>query len=136
LTLGEIASIIENKGDRTMKNFISSTSPSYSITIRVEIENRIGLSAPNVITADDIRKMAKDPIVFALANPEPFRSHGGCVRGGCRGRDCEEDGVGAEIVGIRGQGPGFSNSDPVSRSSNFFRLYPDPRPLIPEKRNP
>ena len=31
----------------------------------------IGLSAPNVITTDDIRKMAKDPIVFALANPEP-----------------------------------------------------------------
>ena len=29
----------------------------------------IGLSAPNVISANDIRKMAKDPIVFALANP-------------------------------------------------------------------
>jgi malate dehydrogenase (oxaloacetate-decarboxylating) len=31
----------------------------------------IGLSGPNVITADDIKRMAKDPIVFALANPEP-----------------------------------------------------------------
>jgi malate dehydrogenase (oxaloacetate-decarboxylating) len=31
----------------------------------------IGLSAPNVITAADIRRMAKDPIVFALANPDP-----------------------------------------------------------------
>jgi malate dehydrogenase (oxaloacetate-decarboxylating) len=31
----------------------------------------IGLSAPNVITADHIRKMAKDPVVFALANPVP-----------------------------------------------------------------
>lgn len=31
----------------------------------------IGLSAPNIITPDDIRKMARDPIVFALANPEP-----------------------------------------------------------------
>jgi malate dehydrogenase (oxaloacetate-decarboxylating) len=31
----------------------------------------IGLSGPNVISADDIRRMAKDPIVFALANPEP-----------------------------------------------------------------
>jgi malate dehydrogenase (oxaloacetate-decarboxylating) len=31
----------------------------------------IGLSGPNVIAANDIRKMAKDPIVFALANPEP-----------------------------------------------------------------
>jgi malate dehydrogenase (oxaloacetate-decarboxylating) len=31
----------------------------------------IGLSAPNVIVADDVRKMAKDPVVFALANPDP-----------------------------------------------------------------
>jgi malate dehydrogenase (oxaloacetate-decarboxylating) len=30
----------------------------------------IGVSGPNVITADDIKKMAKDPIVFALANPD------------------------------------------------------------------
>jgi len=59
-------------------------SPSYSITIRVEIENRIG--------------------------------------------------IGAEIKGFTGQGPRFSISDPVSCSLRFFRLYPDPRPLIPEKR--
>ncbi len=31
----------------------------------------IGLSAPNVISADDVRRMAKDPVVFALANPDP-----------------------------------------------------------------
>lgn len=31
----------------------------------------IGLSAPNIITTDDIKKMSKNPIVFALANPEP-----------------------------------------------------------------
>jgi malate dehydrogenase (oxaloacetate-decarboxylating) len=31
----------------------------------------IGLSAPNVISADDVRRMARDPIVFALANPDP-----------------------------------------------------------------
>jgi len=31
----------------------------------------IGLSGPNVITAEDIKKMAKDPVVFALANPDP-----------------------------------------------------------------
>ncbi len=31
----------------------------------------IGVSAPNVITADDIRRMAKNPVVFALANPDP-----------------------------------------------------------------
>jgi malate dehydrogenase (oxaloacetate-decarboxylating) len=31
----------------------------------------IGLSSPNVITCDDIKNMSKDPVVFALANPEP-----------------------------------------------------------------
>jgi len=31
----------------------------------------IGLSGPNVIPATDITRMAKDPIVFALANPDP-----------------------------------------------------------------
>jgi malate dehydrogenase (oxaloacetate-decarboxylating) len=31
----------------------------------------IGVSAPNVITADDIRLMSKAPVVFALANPDP-----------------------------------------------------------------
>ena len=30
-----------------------------------------GLSAPGVITQDDLRNMAKDPIVFAMANPTP-----------------------------------------------------------------
>lgn len=31
----------------------------------------IGLSAPNIITPDDIRKMSREPVVFALANPDP-----------------------------------------------------------------
>jgi malate dehydrogenase (oxaloacetate-decarboxylating) len=31
----------------------------------------IGLSAPNIITPLDIKKMSKNPVVFALANPEP-----------------------------------------------------------------
>lgn len=31
----------------------------------------IGLSAPGVITPDDIRKMSKEPVLFTLANPEP-----------------------------------------------------------------
>jgi len=31
----------------------------------------IGVSAPNLLTADDIARMAPDAIVFALANPDP-----------------------------------------------------------------
>ncbi|HVX18957.1 MAG TPA: NAD-dependent malic enzyme [Acidimicrobiales bacterium] len=31
----------------------------------------IGVSGPGLITADDLRKMNHDPIVFALANPDP-----------------------------------------------------------------
>jgi malate dehydrogenase (oxaloacetate-decarboxylating) len=31
----------------------------------------IGLSAPNVITPDDIKKMSKERVLFTLANPEP-----------------------------------------------------------------
>jgi malate dehydrogenase (oxaloacetate-decarboxylating) len=31
----------------------------------------IGLSAPDIITVDDVKKMSRDPIVFAMANPDP-----------------------------------------------------------------
>lgn len=31
----------------------------------------IGLSAPNIITPDDIRRMSREPVLFALANPDP-----------------------------------------------------------------
>jgi malate dehydrogenase (oxaloacetate-decarboxylating) len=31
----------------------------------------IGVSAANVLREDDVRRMAKDPILFALANPDP-----------------------------------------------------------------
>ena len=31
----------------------------------------IGVSAPNLLTGDDIKTMADDAIVFALANPDP-----------------------------------------------------------------
>jgi malate dehydrogenase (oxaloacetate-decarboxylating) len=31
----------------------------------------IGVSGPNVLAVDDIKTMRKDPIVFALSNPDP-----------------------------------------------------------------
>jgi malate dehydrogenase (oxaloacetate-decarboxylating)(NADP+) len=36
----------------------------------------LGLSAGDIVTQDQIRSMAKDPIVFALANPTPEISYG------------------------------------------------------------
>jgi malate dehydrogenase (oxaloacetate-decarboxylating) len=35
----------------------------------------IGVSAPNLLTAADVATMAGDPIVFALANPDPEISY-------------------------------------------------------------
>jgi malate dehydrogenase (oxaloacetate-decarboxylating) len=37
----------------------------------VDADVFIGVSAPNLLTGDDVEKMAKDSIVFALANPVP-----------------------------------------------------------------
>ena len=31
----------------------------------------IGVSSPNIISVKDIKKMSRNPVVFALANPEP-----------------------------------------------------------------
>ena len=31
----------------------------------------IGVSGPNLLAADDVKHMANDPIVFAMANPDP-----------------------------------------------------------------
>ena len=31
----------------------------------------VGVSAPGLLSADDVRAMARDPIVFAMANPDP-----------------------------------------------------------------
>ncbi len=31
----------------------------------------VGLSAPDLLCADDVRAMARDPVVFAMANPDP-----------------------------------------------------------------
>ena len=41
-----------------------------------------GMSAPNVLTADMVRTMAKDPMVFAMANPVPEIMPDEAKRGG------------------------------------------------------
>lgn len=55
--------LAEATNPRKMKGTISDAMKGADIFI--------GLSGPNVITPDDIRRMAKEPVLFTLANPEP-----------------------------------------------------------------
>lgn len=42
----------------------------------------IGVSSENILNADDIRTMAKDPIIFAMANPNPEIAPAEAYKGG------------------------------------------------------
>ena len=44
----------------------------------------IGVSAPGIVTAEMVASMAKDPIVFAMANPVPEIMPEEAVKGGVR----------------------------------------------------
>ncbi|MBQ5810220.1 MAG: NAD-dependent malic enzyme, partial [Clostridia bacterium] len=44
----------------------------------------IGVSAPNLLKAEDIATMAKDPIIFACANPTPEIMPDEAIKGGAR----------------------------------------------------
>lgn len=44
----------------------------------------VGVSAPNIVTADMVASMAKDPIVFAMANPTPEIMPEEAKKGGVR----------------------------------------------------
>ncbi len=61
--------------DRSKKELANATNPRKvkgSIAEAMDgADVFIGLSAPNIITTDDIRRMSKNPVVFALANPDP-----------------------------------------------------------------
>ena len=69
--------VYKNKGDSDpmRKWFVENCSPgdfSGSLTdAMVGADIFIGVSAPNVLSEADIKAMAKDAIVFALANPDP-----------------------------------------------------------------
>lgn len=55
--------------------FADNTNPSkFEGDVSSAMEDAdvfLGLSGPGTITVDDLKKMAKDPIVFAMANPTP-----------------------------------------------------------------
>jgi malate dehydrogenase (oxaloacetate-decarboxylating) len=69
--------VFEDKGaeDPMRKWFVTNCSPgSFRGDIHEAMKDAdvfIGVSAPNVLTEDDIKSMAKSGIVFALANPDP-----------------------------------------------------------------
>jgi malate dehydrogenase (oxaloacetate-decarboxylating) len=69
--------VFEDKGaeDPMRKWFVTNCSPgSFRGDIHAAMKDAdvfIGVSAPNVLTEDDVNSMAKGAIVFALANPDP-----------------------------------------------------------------
>jgi malate dehydrogenase (oxaloacetate-decarboxylating) len=69
--------VFEDKGaeDPMRKWFVTNCSPgSFRGDIHEAMKDAdvfIGVSAPNVLTEGDIKSMAKNGIVFALANPDP-----------------------------------------------------------------
>ena len=64
------------EGMNTAKEwFAHNTNPDHKSGSLSEViagaDVFIGVSAPGILTSEDIRSMAEHPIVFALANPEP-----------------------------------------------------------------
>jgi malate dehydrogenase (oxaloacetate-decarboxylating) len=59
-----------------MKRWVATaTNPRQLTGTLSEVIKRadvfIGLSVPRILTVRDVKKMARDPIVFAMANPDP-----------------------------------------------------------------
>jgi malate dehydrogenase (oxaloacetate-decarboxylating)(NADP+) len=57
--------------DRYKLEYAAATEARTIAEALVGADVFIGLSGPGVVTADDLRAMAPDPIVFAMANPTP-----------------------------------------------------------------
>ena len=61
--------------DATKREYVARTNPNHEAGSLHEViqgaDVFVGLSAPKTLTVDDLKKMNKDPIVFAMANPEP-----------------------------------------------------------------
>ena len=62
----------DNPGlDSTKKRFATSRNISTLTEAMKDADVFVGLSKGNVVNQDMVRGMAKDPVVFALANPDP-----------------------------------------------------------------
>lgn len=66
--------VIREDGGHTDENKLYFATTKNLYTLEEAIKNAdvfVGLSKGNVVNADMVRSMAKNPIVFALANPDP-----------------------------------------------------------------
>ena len=65
--------IREDRTDiNTHKAFFTTKRPIYTLTEALkDADVFLGLSTANLVTSNDLQSMAKQPIVFALANPDP-----------------------------------------------------------------
>lgn len=61
--------------DEAKRDYVACTNPNQETgSLHDAMKNAdvfVGLSGPNTITVDDLKVMNKDPIVFAMANPDP-----------------------------------------------------------------
>ena len=57
--------------DETKQRYARDTDASSIDEIMDDVDMFLGLSMPGVLTTDMVSRMAKDPIIFALANPTP-----------------------------------------------------------------
>jgi len=70
---------------KELLEFINPKNHHYSLNeALVNADVFIGVSAPKLVTSEMIQSMGKDPIVFALANPEPEISYEDALKGGAR----------------------------------------------------
>ncbi len=60
-----------NSLDITKKAYVSSTSAMTLQEAMVEADIFLGLSGPGTLNAEMVKVMNRDPMIFALANPEP-----------------------------------------------------------------
>ncbi|MFA9485765.1 NADP-dependent malic enzyme [Moraxella haemolytica] len=66
-----VISTSREKLDESKARFARATDKTTLAEVMVGADVFLGLSGPGVVTQDMVRSMAKDPIIFALANPTP-----------------------------------------------------------------
>ncbi|KAA0926858.1 NADP-dependent malic enzyme [Psychrobacter sp. ANT_H56B] len=67
---GIISTTRENL-DETKQRYARETTATTIAELMDDVDMFLGLSMPGTLTEDMVRRMAKDPIIFALANPTP-----------------------------------------------------------------